>query len=397
MEDEPSESASVAVRRIEKGSHEFVLNNYSVRKGTGDMNRLFESEQFAVGGHSWTIRLYPGGMTIDAHNAGDASLFIYLKSETSTPVQCLFDLYILDQSGRENHYGRSIFQGLPPFSINHNKVGGYPHFIKRAVLESSDYLKDDCLKIRSSICVLSFHIQELPIIQVPESNKGTDFGKFLESRQGADVFFKVAGESFCAHKCILAAHSPVFMSRLSDDHQPQEIVIPDIEPRTFKALLWFIYTGRILEEEQEAFGDSAPLILKSFWGKMLAAADQFELEGLKMVCESRILERLSGESVAYLLHLADLYHATELKDACFKFLAENQADFMDSDGSKYLKEACPVLYLELAGYNENRVLQLNRGKDLDVCSKILHVVKDYFVGMFLPWDASDMQLDAKEA
>ncbi|KAG8378634.1 hypothetical protein BUALT_Bualt07G0005800 [Buddleja alternifolia] len=393
-DDNSEESCSVTVRRMEKGCHDFVVKNYnSLCK---DVDKVIESEQFAVGDHSWTLCFYPGGKTIDAHNAGYASLFVSPKSQT---LQCLFQFSVLNQSGKGKNYTTSLFRNRPKqlVTVKRNTFAGHSRYIKRTMLESSDYLKDDCLKIRGTIGVLTTHIQKMPIIRVPESNIGTGFAKFLESREGADVSFQVAGETFCAHKCMLAARSPVFMSCLSEDQQHQEIDIPNMEPRIFKALLWFIYTGMVQEDDQEAFGGSPCLILESFWGKMLAAADHFQLKGLKKICESRILERLSGESVAYLLHLADLYHATELKDVCFKFLAENQFDIMDSDGSNYLKEACPLLYLELAGCNENPMVQLNRGKERHFCSKILSVVKDSFGGMFLPWDATYMQLKAKEA
>ncbi|KAG8378621.1 hypothetical protein BUALT_Bualt07G0004500 [Buddleja alternifolia] len=362
--DEASESASLTVRRMVKGSYEFVVENYSVCKGGIGVDEAMESEEFTVGGYRWTVCFYPSGMTVDAYNAGYASLLISLKGEATTYVRFLYDLFLLDQSGKGKHWGRSLINApleVLPSLYHGGQRGGYYNFIKRELLEpSSDYLKDDCLKVTCTIGVLSSNIQNLPLIKVPKSNIGTCFGKLLENKKGADVFFDVSGETFCAHRWILAAGAPVFRSHLSEAHRTKEIVIPDIEPRIFKALLWFIYTGALLEEEQEAFDDSGPLIFNSFIGKMFAAADRFALKNLKNLCVSHILERVSVESVAYLLHLAERYHATELIDACLSFAAENRAAVMESEGSEYLKEACPLLFLELAGYSEKPCTSIER-------------------------------------
>ncbi|GFP88469.1 BTB/POZ and math domain-containing protein 6 [Phtheirospermum japonicum] len=79
-----------------------------------------------------------------------------------------------------------------------------------------------------------------------------------------------------------------------------------MEPRIFKAMLWFIYTGTLEDEDQKVVNYSGSSVLNSFMGKVLAAAHQFELTKLKRVCESRISGELSAESVAFVLHLADL-------------------------------------------------------------------------------------------
>lgn len=114
---------------------------------------------------------------------------------------------------------------------------GYKRFYRRALLESSDYLKDDCLKINCTVGVVvsATHCPRLHSIQVPESDIGLNFGMLLENMEGSDVIFNVAGEVFHAHKLVLAARSSVFRSNFfgqeEDDH---EIVITDMAPKVFK-------------------------------------------------------------------------------------------------------------------------------------------------------------------
>ncbi|GFP88490.1 BTB/POZ and math domain-containing protein 4 [Phtheirospermum japonicum] len=375
---------------MKTGSHDWTLKNYSLRKGTG----VIESDEFTVCGHRWVIRLYPNGKKAQTYNWGAyASLFLSLmddessSSNASDPVQVSIGLFLLDQSGQGDHWDKDYW------TVSFLKPGGLvccgcDDYIRRCALESRRYLKDDCLNIRCDIRVFTGQTQKLPLIKVPaESNNiRADFGKLLESKESADVFFKVGDESFWGHKWILVASSPVFRSLLLDNcHHQSEIVVPDLEPRIFKAMLWFIYTGTLVDEEQKAVNYPGLFILNSFVGKTLAAAHQFELKNLKKICESRILGKISAESVAYVLHLAELYHATELKAACLRFAAENREAILESEGCEYLKQSCPSLFVELA-YNKP---SSSEGGVLDFRCKILSAAMEPFVALFSLLGASD--------
>lgn len=106
------------------------------------------------------------------------------------------------------------------------------------MLETSDYLKDDCLKINCTVGVVvsAIDCSRLHLIQVPDSDIGSDFGMLLENMEGSDVVFNVAGEKFHAHKLVLTARSPIFRSEFFDasDSDKQEIIISDMEPKVFK-------------------------------------------------------------------------------------------------------------------------------------------------------------------
>lgn len=111
------------------------------------------------------------------------------------------------------------------------------------MLENSDYLKDDCLKINCTVGVVVSAIDcsgPRPI-QVPDSDIGSHFGMLLENMEGSDVTFDVAGEKFHGHRLVLAARSPVFCSffeELSNDGH--EITISDMEPKVFKVSKFMI-------------------------------------------------------------------------------------------------------------------------------------------------------------
>lgn len=221
------------------------------------------------------------------------------------------------------------------------------------MLETSDFLKDDCLKINCTVGVVISEIDcpRLHSIQVPESDVGTHFGMLLEDEESTDVTFNVSGVKFRAHKLVLVARSTVFETELSDRMEGDnlEIYIPDMEPKVFKALLHFIYSDALIEDGG-TFGTSSscsPSIADSLPAKLLAAADKYDLPRLRLMCESALCKDISVDCVSYILALADRYHAMELKSICLKFAAENLVAVMRADGFEYLKENCPALQSEL--------------------------------------------------
>lgn len=116
---------------------------------------------------------------------------------------------------------------------------GYKRFFRRTLLEASDYLKDDCLKINCTVGVVVSEIDcpRLHSIHVPASDIGSHFGMLLENEDGSDITFNVSGEKFRAHRLVLAARSPVFESEFLDvigEEEGREIEVNDMEPKVFK-------------------------------------------------------------------------------------------------------------------------------------------------------------------
>lgn len=128
--------------------------------------------------------------------------------------------------------------------LKKTKCRGYKRFFRRALLENSDFLKDDCLKITCTVGVVvsAVDCSRLHPIQVPDSDIGSDFGMLLENMEGSDATFNVAGEIFHAHKLVLAARSPVFCSEFFEelDSDGQDITVSDMEPKVFKVSKFMI-------------------------------------------------------------------------------------------------------------------------------------------------------------
>ncbi|XP_049406262.1 BTB/POZ and MATH domain-containing protein 2 [Solanum stenotomum] len=369
---QPTTTTSTSRIDTINGSHEFKVDGYALSKGMG-IGKYVTSEIFTVGGHSWAVYFYPDGKSSE-DNGTYVSLFIALASD-ATDVRALFELSLMDQSGNERHkvhthFGRVLETG--PYTLKYRgSMWGYKRFFRRTLLEASDYLKDDCLLIQCTVGVVRSY-NETPktfSLSVPPSDIGLHFGMLLESGEGADIKFEVEGEVFAAHKLVLAARSPVLRAQLFGplkEENVQSIRVEEIQAPVFKALLHFIYWDA-LPDLQELVGLDTKWAVALMAQHLLAAADQYGLERLRALCEAKLCEDVTINTVATTLALADQHHCVQLKSVCLKFIAlpENLKAVMQSEGFDHLRESCPSVITELlkyvAGMNEHAIISYVHG------------------------------------
>jgi speckle-type POZ protein len=316
------------------------------------------SDTFMVGGYEWAIYFYPDGKSVE-DNMTYVSLFIALAGD-GTDVRALFELTLKDQSGRERHkihthFGRALEGG--PYTLKYKgSMWGYKRFFKRSALETSDFLKDDCLDIHCCVGVVRSQTEcpKIYSIPVPPSDSGQHFRDLLESGEGSDVSFEVDGEIFAAHKLVLAARSPVLKAQLFGPMKQRNtdfIIVQDIKAPIFKALLDYVYSDA-LPDMEELVGLSSKWASTLMSQHLLAAADVYGLDRLKLHCEANLCDEVAINTVATTLALAEQHHCVQLKSVCLKFVAmpENLRAVMQTEGFEYLKESCPCLVTELLEY-----------------------------------------------
>ncbi|KAI9078330.1 hypothetical protein K1719_039706 [Acacia pycnantha] len=351
--DSGSASVSLSISETVNGSHKFTIKGYSLAKGMG-AGRYIMSDTFSVGGHDWAIYFYPDGKNPE-DNSIYVSVFIALASD-GTDIRALFKLTLIDQSGKGNdkvhsHFDRPLESG--PYTLKYRgSMWGYKRFFKRTSLENSEYLKDDCLVMHCTVGVVRTRFegtkQNVIILQ---HGLGEDFKGLLESEVGCDIVFKVGNESFKAHKLILAARSPVFRAQffgLVGDTSRDEVVLEDIEPFIFKAMLLYIYTDK-LPDIHEVMGSIPVCSQTVMLQHLLVAADLYNLDRLKTLCESILCQEINTNTVATSLALAEQHHCPQLKASCLKFVAHpaNLRVVIQSEAFIHLKESCPSVLSEL--------------------------------------------------
>ncbi|XP_016204856.1 BTB/POZ and MATH domain-containing protein 2 isoform X4 [Arachis ipaensis] len=354
----PATTSSTSVTETVRGSHHFKITGYSLSKGIG-IGKYVASDTFSVGGYDWAIYFYPDGKSVE-DNATYVSLFIALASD-GTDVRALFELTLLDQSGKERHKVHSHFERTlesGPYTLKYRgSMWGYKRFFKRTALETSDYLKDDCLSVNCSVGVVRSHTEGPRIysIGIPPSNIGEQFGQLLESGRGTDVSFEVNGEIFAAHKLVLAARSPVFRAQLFGPMKDQNtdcIKVEDMEAPVFKASLHYMYWDT-LPDLHELTGLNTKWATTLMAQHLLAAADRYALERLRLMCEASLCEDVAINTVATTLALAKRVtkkKKTPHKRVCNIFPRLGLSAVMQTDGFDYLKESCPSVLTELLEY-----------------------------------------------
>lgn len=130
---------------------------------------------------------------------------------------------------------------MPQLSSSLN-FRGYKRFFKRATLEASDYIKDDCLSMHCTVGVVRTRVEgpKQYSISIPASDMGLNLKYLLDSEVGSDITFQVGEETFKAHKLILAARSPVFKAQffgLIGNPNTDKVELEDIEPSIFKVII----------------------------------------------------------------------------------------------------------------------------------------------------------------
>lgn len=334
-------TASAIVAQAVSGSHVVKIDGYSRTKGLGT-GKYIESEKFAAGGHRWCMRYYPDGWR--SEDADWISIYLCCSDRTDE-VKAGFKISLLDQDS----------QPVPLYSRPSGKVHtfssedtswGFAQFIKRKDLEVSLYLRDDAFSIRCDVSVVQKIFTEpvLPSVVVPPSDMHRHLGQLLLSADASDITFEVGGETFTAHRCVLAARSSVFKAELlgpMKEKTATRVQIEDMEAGVFRALLHFIYTDSLPVMDE---GDGAAMAQH-----LLVTADRYNMERLKLICEGKLCDHICLATVATTLALAEQHGCGALKKKCFKFLTSpgNLKTVMASDGFEHLRSSCPSLLEEL--------------------------------------------------
>ncbi|OEL15429.1 BTB/POZ and MATH domain-containing protein 4 [Dichanthelium oligosanthes] len=209
---------SAIVGGMVTGQHLLDIEGYSRTKELLLNGEYTNSLPFTVGGRSWHLSYYPNGQS--PASADFISIYLGLELDQSCidPVTARDKFSLLDRAGKPVPSHCQTMELLAHYSTDGFGFG-FPQFIKRADLESSEHLKDDCFTIRCDLTIVKKLRKERRratsrFVDVPPSDLHQHLGGLLVSEEGADVTFRVAGETFRAHRNIFASRSPVFKAEL---------------------------------------------------------------------------------------------------------------------------------------------------------------------------------------
>ncbi|XP_037457865.1 BTB/POZ and MATH domain-containing protein 2-like [Triticum dicoccoides] len=330
------------------GYHLLVVQDYSRAK------KSISSRPFMVGGHCWLLFYCPHGENHTCADVVSVRLSCIQDDSEKQPVEAKVVFSLIGQVELQNpvYIAQSEACSFDPCSQSIEQ-----DFRRDALERSSVKLKDDYLTVRCDVMVCNTNPRDddddaaATITKARLPNICRDFNILFKTEAGADVTFEVGGNKLATHRCVLAARSKVFMAQLfgpmkEATAQTGVIHIKDMEASVFRALLSFIYTDSLpsmeednMEEdnrqEVEASEDEMSRVVEQgqedeevieneIWlqwlQNLLVAADRYDVQRLKCICEEQLSEHISVRMVMSTLALAEQHHCQGLKEACFKFI-----------------------------------------------------------------------------
>jgi len=159
--------------------------------------------------------------------------------------------------------------------------------------------------------------RSIKTVVVPESVMET-YKKLLVSQDQSDITFVCQdGETFAAHKAILAAASPYFATAFvgpwAENNNGEWKT--EYSSSVIKTVLSFVYTGNtdgICENPMD----------------VLSIADEWNIDPLKSVATAYCTDAITVENFASTLRFAHLHDVVNLKQACHEFASRNLGEVL---------------------------------------------------------------------
>ena len=138
-----------------------------------------------------------------------------------------------------------------------------------------------------------------------------------------DVKVVVKDRELAAHKAVLAAASPFFLSLLTSDmrESKEHLITIELEEATASVMedvLQFVYTGNVSVTEENAHN-------------LMAIADYLLLPSLKTMVGRYLMDILTTENCVFNHYFADKYQCVELKEKACEMINSNFSAVMETD------------------------------------------------------------------
>ncbi|KAM3198555.1 hypothetical protein ACQJBY_073605 [Aegilops geniculata] len=334
-----------------RGEHEFHIVGYNARAALShNVHYSILSGTFEVGGHTWALDY----SFDDDGQLTSVTLVLLTAYITEDAVVAKASLRIEDPLGR---WPAAVWETdeaytFPVWSGNSWQLSQASRSWTLPVPEAfrgheSRYMQDDRLTILCTVEVLR---------EEEDSGVAEDMQKllFLSSEMKStrpacmlpDVTFVVEKAEIQAHRLVLAMRSRVFAAELLGDMREgttRRVTVADMSASTFKAMIRFIYTDE-LPIKGKTTNKCAARRRVDMALDLLVAADRYDLEKLRLMCEKILSESIDVASVMpTLMAVHGRHRCHELEESCIKYLASDAnvyAYVKATEEYKELEESC---------------------------------------------------------
>ena len=146
----------------------------------------------------------------------------------------------------------------------------------------------------------------------------------LRTSEGfCDVTIVAKGKEFKAHKAVLAAASPFFLTLLTSDmkESKEQLIKIELEEATaavMEDVLKYVYTGKVLVTEERAHN-------------LIATADYLLIPGLKSLAGNFLKEVVTIENCIFNYYFAEKYQCIELKEKSCQVINSSFSVVMETE------------------------------------------------------------------
>ncbi|OEL22638.1 BTB/POZ and MATH domain-containing protein 1 [Dichanthelium oligosanthes] len=302
------------LREVVSSVHRLKVDGFCITKATINHDAGCVNSRCSVEGHSWEVHFHPA-LYAKGHGYNPGLDLVFL-GESRTGVTAILSAKVIDHTSYDDFVPFKDTKTVPR-AFHRPMDRSQPIYIGLGF--AGDDFKSHSLTMECTITVFREPEAQRGAIPVPSFDLPRHLGELLRSQAGADVTFAVSGESFSAHKTVLAAMSPVFMAEffgeMTEKNSPL-VEIQDMDAEVFKAMLYFIYTDAVPDELDEK-PEAATTALAQH---LLVAADRYGLDRLKVLCERRLSLAMDAGTVASTLALAEQHNCSRLKAKCIEFI-----------------------------------------------------------------------------
>jgi hypothetical protein len=285
-----------------------------------------DSSEFMALGNPWRVQLYPGGR----NHSETGYVAIYLDNQSNESIDMNFGFSIKDGKGKQ------VATKQPSNPSTFGPVDGplsgkgWSNFAERTTI--IDSLVDGTLVVEVYLKPHEPIKAMLPHF-IPENPFCNNMLRMFNDEESADIIFKVgkhqsknnaakvakiATVTFHAHRVILKACSAILADLCQSKGDPTTpIEITDVSPDIFRLLLYYIYGGKISDDEMKAHSKD-----------IINAANRYGVATLKLEAEACLVDgtTFSLENVMEHLIYADSMNCALLKEAAMDFIAENRTN-----------------------------------------------------------------------
>ncbi|XP_065207934.1 speckle-type POZ protein-like [Planococcus citri] len=318
------------------------------------MNEVLKSTVFKIPTYpeyEWYLRLELKNVKPDKSDY--FAVYLCLEKGLTESMLVGAKFYFLDGKGKEEnvHQYCEIFKPGTKES-----TWGYASFISKTALlkpnPGQEILHEDTLTVVCELKIATSNSTTIETVQrcsakptISESDVLKSLERLLLNQDLIDVTFSLNDKKFGAHKIILAARSSVFAAMFKHDMEENQlniVDIPDMKPEVFKAFLQYLYTDKTPDPGMAR--------------ELLVAAEKYDVNSLKLLCEEMLLEDLSEENATDVLVFADLHLAEHLKKQVIFCIKTHFARITSTQSWKNTILAHPHLFDEVNGVNRPSVL-----------------------------------------